>query len=295
MSDSKRSSKLGKGVSALFSQEVTSSVEKSEANRANFLEVPLSFLEPNDEQPRNNIEDAALDELAESIKEKGVIQPVIVTKVSDNKYMIIEGERRWRASNRVGKKTIPIVVRNANTKQERLELAVLTNAQRQDLNAIDMAIAFKKLADDYNYTHEDISRLVGKNRATITNKIRLLELPMPIQQMIIAGSLSEGHARTLLSLHDMNKAELLATHIINNGLSVRASEQAVKNSNNNKPASTKVSNKEPHIKALEEEMEEFFNTLVTIEDGKKGGIIKIKYNNDDDLNAIINKLRGELC
>ncbi len=287
---------LGRGLDSLIPR----SNEEAQAKHtgvvtSNFFELTLTEIIPNDNQPRHVFDEALLEELAESIKLKGVIQPIIVTKVENGKYMIIEGERRWRASGLAGKKTIPVVVRNTETPKERLELALITNAQREDLNPVELAIAYKKLMDEHSYKHEDLGVIVGKSRSAVTNRLRLLSLPKEVLSLIENKEISEGHARALLSLEDKKEIVRLAYIIRDKNLSVREVENMVKAIL--KPESKKVKEDkvDANISGLVHEMEVFFNSKVDIKPSKKGGVISIKYNSNDELDIIINKIRGEQC
>ena len=233
---------LGRGLDSLIPRNSEEAQAKhSGVVTSNFFELGLTEIVPNDNQPRRVFDKELLEELAESIKLKGVIQPVIVTKLDSGKYMIIEGERRWRASGIAGRQSIPVVVRNTDTAKERLELALITNAQREDLNPVELAVAYQKLMDEHSYKHEDLGVIVGKSRSAVTNRLRLLNLPKEVLDLIEKKEISEGHARALLSL------------------------------------------------------EVFFNSKVDIKPSKKGGVINIKYNSDDELDTIIKKIRGEQC
>ena len=205
---------LGRGLDSLIPRSSEEAQAKhSGVVTSNFFELGLSEIVPNDNQPRRVFDKELLEELAESIKLKGVIQPIIVTKLDSGKYMIIEGERRWRASGIAGRQSIPVVVRNTDTAKERLELALITNAQREDLNPVELAVAYKKLMDEHSYKHEDLGVIVGKSRSAVTNRLRLLNLPKEVLDLIENKKISEGHARALLTLED--KAEIIRiAHLI---------------------------------------------------------------------------------
>ena len=205
---------LGRGLDSLIPRSSEEAQAKhSGVVTSNFFELGLSEIVPNDNQPRRVFDKELLEELAESIKLKGVIQPIIVTKLDNGKYMIIEVERRWRASGIAGSMSIPVVVRNTDTAKERLELALITNAQREDLNPVELAVAYQKLMDEHSYKHEDLGVIVGKSRSAVTNRLRLLNLPKEVLDLIEHKEISEGHARALLSLED--KSEIIRTaHLI---------------------------------------------------------------------------------
>ncbi len=280
---------LGRGLESLIPKNQVVST-----NQKGFLELNITDIIPNDNQPRTVFDEELLQELSDSIKEKGVIQPIIVTKLDDGKYMIIEGERRWRASGLAGKKSIPAVLRDANNPKERLELALITNAQRQDLNPIELAKAYAKLIDEHNYTQEDVSYIMGRSRSAVANRLRLLNLPAPALIAIEDNDISEGHARALLSLNDKDKILSMLTQIIDKSLSVRETENAVKKANMEKKEKIEYSPK-AHILEIQSEIENYFKVKVNIKEKTKGGIIEIKYDDDDSLDSIIKKIRGELC
>ncbi len=286
---------LGRGLDSLIPR----SSEEAQAKHtgvvtSNYFELAVTEIIPNDNQPRRIFDEALLEELAESIRLKGVIQPIIVTKLENGKYMIIEGERRWRASGIAGKKTIPVVVRNTETAKERLELALITNAQREDLNPVELAVAYKKLMDEHNYKHEDLGVIVGKSRSAVTNRLRLLNLPKTVLSLIENKEISEGHARALLSLSSESDIISIANAVKEKNLSVRDVENMVKAIQNK---GTKKEKKvlDANMQGIAKEMETFFNSKVDIKPSKKGGIINIRYNSDDELDTIIKKIRGEQC
>ncbi len=286
---------LGRGLDSLIPR----SSEEAQARNtgvvtSNYFELALSEIIPNDNQPRRIFDDELLQELAESIKLKGVIQPIIVTKIDNGKYMIIEGERRWRASGLAGRKTIPVVVRNTATAKERLELALITNAQREDLNPVELASAYKKLMDEHNYKHEDLGVIVGKSRSAVTNRLRLLNLPKSILSLIETKKLSEGHARSLLALESDSEKLRIANIIIDKSLSVRDVENMLKTLSQGKKQKEEKK-LDANIVNITKEMEVFFNSKVNIKPSNKGGVINIKYNSDDELDTIIKKIRGEQC
>ncbi len=285
---------LGRGLDSLIPRSSEEAqVKHSGVVTSNFFELGLSEIVPNDNQPRRVFDKELLEELAESIKLKGVIQPIIVTKLDNGKYMIIEGERRWRASGIAGNMSIPVVVRNTDTAKERLELALITNAQREDLNPVELAVAYKKLMDEHSYKHEDLGIIVGKSRSAVTNRLRLLNLPQEVLDLVENKEISEGHARALLSLEDKSEIIRIAHLIRDKNLSVRDVENMMKSCS--KPFEKKEKKQDANMLELAREMEVFFNSKVDIKLSKKGGVIHIKYSSDDELDTIIKKIRGEQC
>ncbi len=226
----------------------------------------------------------------------GVIQTIIVTKLDNGKYMIIEGERRWRASGLAGKKNIPVIVRNVDTEKERLELALITNAQREDLNAIELALSYKKLMDEHNYKHEDLGLIVGISRSAVTNRLRLLNLPKEVLDLVEKKEICDGHATTLLARNAKKEIIRIANLIKDKNLYVRDSENMVKSYNSKKDSkNNKEKKQDANIITIAKEMESIFNSKVAIRPSKKGGVINIKYNSYDELDTIIKKIRGEQC
>ena len=227
---------LGKGVDALLrningtntaiDEAVDKNIEDNTNKKAGELMVKISLVEPNRNQPRKMFDKDSLDELTKSVKQYGVLQPIIVKKIG-NRYEIVAGERRWRAAQAAGLAEVPVVVRDYDD-QKAKEIAIIENIQRTDLNPIEEALAYKSLIEEYNLTQEELSDKVSKNRSTITNSLRLLKLSKNIQQYMIDGQISSGHARALLSLEDEGKRELLALDIMKRSLSVRDTEKAAK-------------------------------------------------------------------
>ncbi len=227
---------LGKGADALLrningtntaiDEAVDKNIEDNTNKKAGELMVKISLVEPNRNQPRKMFDKDSLDELTKSVKQYGVLQPIIVKKIG-NRYEIVAGERRWRAAQAAGLAEVPVVVRDYDD-QKAKEIAIIENIQRTDLNPIEEALAYKSLIEEYNLTQEELSDKVSKNRSTITNSLRLLKLSKNIQQYMIDGQISSGHARALLSLEDEGKRELLALDIMKRNLSVRDTEKAAK-------------------------------------------------------------------
>ena len=227
---------LGKGADALLrningtntaiDEAVDKNIEDNTSKKTGELMVKISLVEPNRNQPRKMFDKDSLDELTKSVKQYGVLQPIIVKKIG-NRYEIVAGERRWRAAQAAGLSEVPVVVRDYDD-QKAKEIAIIENIQRTDLNPIEEALAYKSLIEEYNLTQEELSDKVSKNRSTITNSLRLLKLSKNIQQYMIDGKISSGHARALLSLEDEGKRELLALDIMKRSLSVRDTEKAAK-------------------------------------------------------------------
>lgn len=278
---------LGRGLDALIDSSGGVNNLRKEAN-----EIEVSLIDANPYQPRSNFDDEALNELGSSIKELGVIQPITVTILDNGRFRLISGERRLRASKLIGLKTIPAYIRTAND-QELLEMALVENIQREDLNSIEIAISFKRLMEECTLTQEVLSNRVGKKRSTISNYVRLLSLPAKIQLGIKEGKISMGHARALLSLKDDETKEMIFSQIIRYDFSVRRVEDIVKELNNeNKNEDIKKNITIPKTQLEYEQLQKHLSgalaTDVVFKRNPKGnGRIIIPFKNDDDLERII--------
>jgi ParB family chromosome partitioning protein len=280
---------LGKGLSALIPNKRR---ERESENRTpgGILEIDIQSIKPNKHQPRRIFRDNPLNELVASIKEKGIIQPVIVQKTSDNSYQLIAGERRWRAAGIAGLAKIPVIVREA-APSEVLELALIENIQREDLNALETAEAFNRLINDYKLTHDDLSRKVGKDRATVTNYLRILKLPTEIRNWIAEGSLSIGHAKALLQVENQRHQIIIAKKIVSQGLSVRAAEALAKKDLSGSGRSKAVKPRDPQIASLEEKLRHSLGTKVRlVHKSNKRGRLEIDYFSLEELDRLLDIL-----
>jgi len=277
---------LGKGINALipdFEMGVPASHENGPAKNTELL---IDEISPNRFQPRKYFDDDKLEELVTSIRDNGVLQPIVVQKVEAG-YELVVGERRWRASKKAGLKKIPVVIREV-TDAQALELAIIENIHRQDLNPIEEADAYARLADEFALTQEMIAKRVGKSRTAVANTLRLLKLSRNIKEDLISGKISMGHARALLGLDNAGQMEALRKEIFKQDLTVRQTESRVsrlKQSVSKKPVSL-VSKKNIFIKDLEKEFERRLGTKVDIKPAKKGGKLVVTYYSDDDLDRI---------
>jgi len=273
---------LGKGLDALFPE-----IENND--EGTIREIKISEVEPNKHQPRKYFDQEKLEMLAESIKTHGVIQPIIVQKQETGFYKIIAGERRWRAARLAGLKTIPVIVKDYN-KKDVLEIALIENLQREDLNPIEESEAYKNLLEEFGLTQEEISMRVGKSRSAIANSLRLLNLCTEIRQMLIEDKISSGHARALLSVEDINLQKEIAHLIVEKQLSVRETEKLVKEygKNNHKKEKNKKDVLSHYFSDLEDNLSKALGTKVKIHSGKKKGKIEIEYYSDEDLERLIN-------
>jgi ParB family transcriptional regulator, chromosome partitioning protein len=275
---------LGKGLGALIPD--LSTLDDKEKKALGIIELELDRIAPNEYQPRKVFDDGKLKELAASIKEQGVIQPIIVHRAG-NGYGLIAGERRWRAARLAGLKTIPALVKEA-TKRELLEMALIENIQREDLNPLEAAEAYKRLQDEFKLTQEDLARRVGKERSTVTNFLRILGLAKEIKQEIAAGNLSMGHAKAILSLERVRDQAQAAMHIAKKGLSVREAETLVGRMKS--PPKEKKARLSHELKAIEEKLRKALGTKVSLSSKSKGGKIVIDYYSDEELDRILEKI-----
>ena len=286
MADPKRSA-LGKGLSAL--------IPDTPEPQAGVTELDVDRLRPNDYQPRLRVDDARLEELAQSIRAHGVIQPIVVRRVGET-YEIIAGERRWRAAQHAGLRRVPVVVREvqARTRTSLLEMALIENIQREDLNAIEEAIAYRRLGEEFALTQDAIAKAVGKDRSTVANMVRLLKLPDEVQEEVAAGRLSMGHARALLALTDAAAQRTLARDIIARNLSVRETEGLVKKSVEPEPARTtrEAPPADVHTRAAEDKLRLQLGTRVRIVRRGKKGRIEIEFVSEEELIRIYDALSG---
>lgn len=284
---------LGKGLSAL----IPDAADALAAPRAS-LDVDIDQLEPNRYQPRAHMDDARLEDLAQSIKANGVIQPIVVRKIEGSlsardRYQIIAGERRWRAAQLAQLAKVPVVVKDvADTDRKRqLEMALIENIQREDLNALDAAGAYQRLVEEFNLTQDEIAAQVGKDRATVANYLRLLKLPDEVRANVASGALSMGHARAIVALADESDQRRLAREVVSRGLSVRETEALVKKAIGDKepklaPGSPSQPKKDVHTRAAEEQLRMSLGTPVEIKRKGKGGTIAIAFTNENELQRL---------
>ena len=284
---------LGRGLDALIPTTTIGEVTNSEGVIAGTaLEVDINSVQPNSKQPRTYFDEEALKELAASIKEVGVMQPPVVRKIGEDKYELIMGERRLRASKLAGLKTIPVILR-ASQDNEMLREALLENIHRSQLNPLEEAAAYQNLINDFEYTHDEVAQKIGKSRSLVTNTLRLLNLPASVQRRVAIGVLSAGHARALLSLIDTSEIEALANRIVAEGLSVRATEEivAMHDGKGKKENHREKAQLNPALKALGDELGNKLDTRVNIELGKEKGRITIEFADESDLRRIAQILK----
>jgi ParB family chromosome partitioning protein len=289
---------LGKGLGALIKGAGSDSVPDAKVELLPgeaVTKVPINDIVPSPLQPRKNFEEGSLDELKQSIAELGIIQPLIIRKI-DGRMELIAGERRWRASQLLGLDTVPVIERPSSD-QEVLEMALIENLQRQDLNAIEEAAGYVRLAKDFGLKQDVIARRVGKSRASVANSMRLLDLQAPIQKHVADGYLTVGHAKAILGIKDPTEQLAVADQILRRNMTVRTAEKFVKDYNksgqkNSLQKSAKII--EPHIAEIQNRLRDHFATHTVVNHGEKKGKIEIEYYGNDDLDRILNLLRLDL-
>ena len=281
----KRTNRLGRGLSALI-PDISTEIDKKD-----IITIDLKNIYPNQDQPRRVFDEEKIKILSESIKNYGVLQPIVLKPDDKGKYMIIAGERRYRASKLARKSDIPAVIKDIPMK-DIMEIALIENLQREELNPIEEALAYRSLIKNYEVTQEEISEAVGKSRPHITKTLRLLNLPQKIMDMIDQGQITAGHGKALLRVNDENLQLELANKVIAEELSVRATEALAKKicEDNIKEVPKKSKEKDVFIVDVEEKLRNIFGTKVNISKGKKKGKIEIEYYNEDDLNNIVSML-----
>jgi ParB family chromosome partitioning protein len=291
----RRKTGLGRGLSALLGDaviEAPSDEANAEAVRHSFRSLPVSAIRPHPGQPRRHFDEAALEELAASIAQRGIIQPIVV-RPHGHEYQIVAGERRWRAAQRARLHEVPVIVREF-TDAETLEIALVENIQRQDLNAIEEAEAYRKLIDDFGHTQDALAKLVDKSRSHVSNLLRLLDLPPPVRDLVSQGALDMGHARALIGSSD---PIALALHVVENRLSVRETERlAGESKRTSRPRRSKSVPAEANadVAALERQLGDVLGLGVKITHAGAGGTLTLSYSTLDQLDMICQRLSGEV-
>ncbi len=282
----KRRKALGRGLSAILPE--TSGVP-------GLQELPIEALEPG-LQPRKNFDEARIRELADSIRNNGLIQPIVARRIEKGRYRIVAGERRWRAARLAGLETVPVILRET-TDEQAFALALVENLQREDLNPLEEAEAYRRLVEEYGHTHEEVAAMVGRNRSTVANALRLLLLPERVKELLLSGELTPGHARAVLMVDGTAARVDLAERIAAEGLSVRQAEhlarKAKAGSRPGQAAGRPEQPRSPDVRALEERLQRRFQTRVRLRHRKGGkGRIEIEYHSLDELDRLLDKLMG---
>lgn len=274
---------LGKGLKAFLPEDY--GILKDEK----FVDVDVEDLLPNPLQPRQEFDQESISELARSIEETGILQPLVVVP-EENHYKIVVGERRWRAAQKIGLSKIPAIVRHLS-EEEQIEASLVENLQRKDLNPIEVALSYQKLIQELNYTQETVAKKVGKDRTSVTNFLRLLKLPPEIQKMVAEGKISMGHARALITLENPDQQIFLSRLIVEKNLSVRETEKMMSEKKQTPSSKTKPE-LDPDLRALQDNLVEILGTKVAISGNADKGMIKLFYFSLEDLNRIFDKIKG---
>lgn len=277
---------LGKGLDAL----IPGGGEPPSAG--SIRQIPVDSISPNPRQPRSSFDPLELDELAASIREHGILQPLIVSLAEDNRYILIAGERRLEAARKAGLRTVPAILRQVGD-QQLLELALIENLQRADLNPLEEAEAYRQLTADFGLSHEQVAERVGKSRAAVTNTLRLLGLSDAARKALLEGKISEGHARALLSLPTPEAQQAALHTVLTQDLNVRQTEELVRKLSGQKPASSPRPASPPEITALEERLRAALGTRVSLRHGRRGGSLTLYYYSDEELDSLLERLLKE--
>lgn len=278
---------LGRGLGALIPSK---HMDAAPAVADGLLHLPLASIAPNPYQPRKTFNEASIDELARSVREHGIVQPLVVTRAGD-RYKLIAGERRYRAAQKAGLQTVPVIVKEMVQEGDALQIALIENIQREDLNPMEEAAAYHQLHQEFGLTQEEISRRVGKERSTVANFLRLLKLPEAVKKLLASGHLSMGHARALLALDSAKKQEHLAGRVVKRGLSVRQTE-LMASEGAPRPSTKTEKEKDVFTRDAEERLARTLRTKVDIDRKRRGGVIHIRFASEDDLIRIYDDLTG---
>ena len=278
---------LGKGLESLIPTGAKNAPVSSSVGGVQ--QVAVDAIQPNPRQPRIHFKEEELAELAASIREHGVIQPLIVTPNADGTFILIAGERRWQASQKAGLRTVPVITRQASN-QELLELALIENVQRADLNSMEEAEAYRQLVEEFGLSHEAVAKRVGKSRVAVTNTLRLLSLADVVKQALVDGKITEGHARALLALSTQKAQASALQVVINLSFNVRQTEEYVRKLGGQKPIKAKKPSRNADVNDVEKRLQHSLGTKVALKHGKKGGTVTIYYYSGEELDALIDKL-----
>ena len=292
MSSAKRKA-LGKGLKALIPVDEGRQAAKG-GTGGGLFQCPVDRLIPNEEQPRQSFDEQKLAELTESVRSKGVIQPLVVRAVGDGRFQIVAGERRWRAARLAGLERVPVVVKDLSG-ADMLEVALIENIQREDLNPLEEAEAYRQLIEEHGLTQDRLAKRVGRQRSTVANALRLLKLPEEIQQFLMTGELSMGHARAILGVQGGSAQKALARKVVREGLSVRACEDLVRSKTKGKPRAARKSRAKslsPQQRQVVEKLQRQFGTKVDLQQGRRGGKLVIHYFSNGELERILDVIAG---
>ncbi len=276
---------LGRGLGALIPQRAEPAPH---ALTSGLAQIPIEQIQPNPYQPRRTFNEASIDELARSVREHGIVQPLVVMRAGD-KYKLIAGERRLRAAQKAGLSTVPVVVKDSLKSGDALQIALVENIQREDLNPMEEANAYHQLHDEFGMTQEEIARRVGKERSTVANFLRLLKLPASVKELLAGGQLSMGHARALLAVESAKKQEALAERVVKNDLNVRQTEMLASEEPKRRK---KEKAKDVFTRDAEDKLQRALRTRVEIDRKRHGGVIHIQFGSEDELIRVVEDLMG---
>lgn len=286
---------LGRGFDSLIPTELDVEVSPAVQSNDSILQIEVGKISPNPHQPRTHFDEADLRDLADSIKKHGILQPLVVSDLGNGRYELIAGERRLRASKLAGLEKVPVIVRSFD-QQQKLELALIENIQRSNLNPIEAAIAYKKLGAEFNLTLDQIGERVGKAKSTISNAMRLLQLPKDALEAVAKGQISEAHGRAILAVEDPKRQQELLGAIVNQGLNVRQAEEFARQgrqpSNENEARSGRPSKAPAHDNPLVDSLASYLEARVQLQTKANGGRIVIEYSNDEELKSIVDRIRS---
>ncbi len=278
---------LGRGLGALIPGRAET---PHQAHGPGLMQVPIDHISPNPYQPRKTFNEASIEELARSVRQHGIVQPLVVTRSGD-RFKLIAGERRYRAAQKAGLQSVPVIIKDDIKEGDALEIALIENIQREDLNPIEEASAYHQLHEEFGLTQEEISKRVGKERSTVANFLRLLKLPDSVKKLLASGQLSMGHARALLAVDSPKKQEQLAERVVRRNLNVRQTEMLAAEKSP-KQTEKKETEKDVFTRDAEERLTRAFRTKVDIDRRRRGGVIHIRFTSEDDLIRIYDDLMG---
>ncbi len=276
---------LGRGLGALIPQR-----EHAVPSASGLAEIPLSLISPNPYQPRKTFNEASIDELARSVREHGIVQPLVVTRAGD-RYKLIAGERRFRAAQKAGLASVPAVIKEIAQEGDALQIALIENIQREDLNSMEEAMAYHQLHEDFGLTQEEIAQRVGKERSTVANFLRLLKLPEAVKKLLASGQLSMGHARALLAVESAKKQEQLAERVVRRNLNVRQTE-VLAAATSTKAEKKPEKEKDVFTRDAEDKLARTLRTKVDIDRKRRGGVIHVRFGSEDELIRVVDELMG---
>lgn len=278
---------LGRGLGALIP---TRPQERAAAPSSGLAEIAIDQISPNPYQPRKTFNEASIEELAKSVREHGIVQPLVVTRIGEGKYRLIAGERRFRAAQRAGLESVPAVVKETMTDSDVLQVALIENIQREDLNPIEEAYAYHQLHEDFGLTQEEIAKRVGKERSTVANCLRLLRLPDAVKKLLASGQLSMGHARAILAVDSAKKQEQLAERVVKRNLNVRQTEMLA--AEKGSKAAEPEKEKDVFTRDAEDKLTRTLRSRVEIDRKRRGGVIHIRFGSEDELIRLVDELMG---